>query len=1024
MERNIEKHYKGLNTDFHPLEQPEGTYRYCINGVIQRGDKLFISTEQANIECGNLEGYTLIGHVYLENNTFAIFLTNGITSRISLLENCSITTLVENTCLGFNVKSQVEAKYRKRLGCERIIYFTDNLNPLRYYNLDREELFYTTEYEEYLENGDTNPYTGEIWDCNKFLLIPEYNIPCFSNAEIISGGILKPGKYFFAIQYLTEDLNPTNWIYDSNGINIFHDELTGNYESIQGSSNYSENTLAGKVEPTSKAIKLNVSSLDTRFRYYRIAIIEFTSGTGNISNSYSSPQIPITSDEFIFDGNLQGYASVTIEEILQPREDIEKAAHIEQLENRLIVANTKGKEVNFCNFQRFASKISSKYVVKSVPVQEVDISGNPKNPLTPFDSMSFLGGEVYAFGIVYIFRDGFESPVYHIPGTYKNTRYNPDTQSCIVVDDTSVIPTWNENIEHLVPSSDAATYNALPDSQKIPKWRVEETAISIDANSGYLAYWENTGNSIYPNIRTCDNSDYWGVDACGNSLTDTPVRHHRFPSRELVPHIQQGTTATSEVQLLLTVTLNDGEIFPSPDPTVQVDYDLNGIAQTPYTQLITSSDVPIENQVIITIPNADEGDITNITISGLSSEFTSSVTLRTLNTRYSDTTTVELLGIEFDNIEYPSDDIVGHYFVRGERDNINRTIIDKGIANRLREKSTSSFDYTTFSYFTNNNNAPNDIYTFTPNYLFEDSKGTPEYIKIENSFNFNNKILGSERYDGVGSIFKETDTIIEHRTQYYSGLIFSDSDKNRSVNKARSFDGLSFDTAYLPGRKFYNLSHTNRLLTYNLESSFPNLGNNIAYVSLRRDINIHPSLENIRYIRMHNCMLTNDTTSEIYGGDIYISHMNMSNTLFREFFQSPLSAIFTAIAIVGAAVAVVATAGTAGAAVAGIASAIGIATSASTITTAITIAAIIAGTIGVTSQAVRAVAQAYAETDLDELAEDNELDALRTPATSTVSYANEHISGTYVESEINVGLRQNENHLCGDYFRYNQYIGE
>ena len=41
----------------------------------------------------------------------------------------------------------------------------------------------------------------------------------------------------------------------------------------------------------------------------------------------------------------------------------------------------------------------------------------------------------------------------------------------------------------------------------------------------------NTLEDRYTDSSKCEDSDYWGKDYVGNSLNNTPIRHHRFPTR-------------------------------------------------------------------------------------------------------------------------------------------------------------------------------------------------------------------------------------------------------------------------------------------------------------------------------------------------------------------------------------------------------------------------------------------------------------------------------------------------------------
>ena len=890
MKNNINRPSKGMITDTDPLDQPKESYRFSLNAVneTREGDRNTLSNERSNEECWSLpDGYLPIGKIYTKDNSLIIFSTDGTNSEIGIVRNCTYSLLINSQCLNFQITNQIEAVYRVRKGCETVIYWTDNFNPVRTVNIDKLSDYYSDAYLAYLENP-IGEFTGEQWNCDLFGLIPPYEIPCFVSAEVLTSGQLEAGSYNFAIQLLDGDLNPTPWIITSHPINIYHDDINEAYESITGSSNFESDNAGGTQVFTSKSIKLSLSDLDNNFVYYRIAVTQASSFNGQVVRTVVSPEIAINQTTFIFDGSLSGYTNIPTNEIKPGRIDLEYAGHIEQLENRLILGNIKGKQVNYCEFQSFASQIHSRYVIKEVPANDQEALGNPKNPLTPFECMGFMGGEVYAMGIVYIFKDGFESPAYHIPGPPPNQRWNWTTEVCDVADDTSVIATWTSNIEHIVPESEEATYNALPNEDKVEKWRVEETAIQVSANEGQMAYWQ-CQEFNYPEIEYCTTGDYWGQDICGNDLVNTPIRHHRFPSRTLEPHVDNNGSITEFVSFTLDVSLNEGQSFPAvPSVDITVDYDYNGVPQTQFSLTILPGDLPIVGELIASVI----GDITSITnvviggtITSYPTEFSYSTNIEQTSSTYVDGSTLRLLGVKFSNVQYPHPDIVGHYFVRGDRDSFNRTILDAGIAGRAREDSYA-FDYITFSYFTNNNNSTEHHYMFTPKFQYTKDVLVPQYIKTELEFDFDSKNLGVRDYDGVGGFIKEVDTLIEHRVQNYVGTVTANGDTNHSKEILLTSDALSYDDNYQVGNRQYNLSHTNRVQMIKLGSPLPKNNNDIPYVTLRVERDVHSNLDSIKYYKMHNCIYEGDVRAEIYGGDVYIAPYQIANTLMREYFQS------------------------------------------------------------------------------------------------------------------------------------------
>ena len=1033
MDKNTNRPHKGMLQDNNPVDQPKESYRYALNAVNETndGNRTLLSNEKSNELCWSLpNGYLPIGQVYTVNNEVVIFSTDGIDSEIGIVRDCIYESIVSSSCFNFTVQYQIDAIYRLRNGCERVIYFTDGYNPVRQINLDKLNFYYTDAYRAWLENP-IGPWVGEKYNCDLFALIPPYEIPCFSEAQVINGGRLLSGSYNFAIQYLDSDFNPTPWVTVSRPINIYTDSFNLGYLFIDGSSNIENDPLGGTANPSNKAIQLTLTNLDESYTYYRIAAIQATSFNGLVTSVIASDTIPISQTTFIFDGNPSSYTEISVNDIYPSRINLEYAQHIEQLENRLILANTKGKEVNFCGFQKYASKIASHYIVKSVEDTSVTAEGNPKNPLSPFEFVGFMGGEVYAFGIVYVFKDGFESPTYHIPGPPVNKRWDWNTNTCkdVVTDysvpaDNAPIFPWNQDIEHIVPATLAGLYNTggiLP----IQRWRVNETAIATSLGvEGQMAFWE-CSTSMYDKRESCVDGDYWGDDFCGDPLEGTKVRHHRFPSRTLEPHVNNDGGINTFYNIVAKVKLISG-VWPNPGFPVDLytDYDYNTVPQATVINAINESDLDsttLEYTFIVATESADAPMlITNIVcnLDPLSlcvlypTDFEVTYTVEFAYQNSYNNSSLKLLGIQFDNVEYPHPDIVGHYFVRAERDDFNRTILDSAIGNKMRESIPGDLklDYITFSYFTRGNtNASFHNYFFAPKFMYQRQDLSPQYIKSELLFDYNSRTLSGLREDAPGNWVVDVDTLIECRVQNYSGTISAGCGLNHAPEKFMTLNGAAFDDNFTGGRRLYNNSLVNNIQVGKLFRRLPidpSTSRDLPYVTFRVERDVHCNLDGIKYYKMHNCMIENEGTPRLFAGDVYITQLKLSNTLFREFFDGPEDAVRNALALFAVALSAVLTIVTFG------------------LATPLLVGAIVLFAIGITATAISALVEAMKETDLDETVTDNELDGLFFIGASFVAYANEYIRGVYVESEINTGLRQENNNECGTYYRENRPITE
>lgn len=384
---------KGLILDTSSIVQPEGTYRYALNAVNEsiEGDILFLTNELSNTECAYLpDNHKYLGSIYISYiDKFVIFSTNNTDSTISMFDakNCSIETIISSSCLNFTSCSYIEGTYTTLSNCgDIIIYWTDNVNPIRYLNISK-PLPLTT--------------GGEL-DCEKIVLFD-----CFVNPDIQllrvvnSGGILETGVYFFSIRYTDIDGNYTNWLNVSNPIPIYDDNTNAPYSSIDGSE--------GGVK-TNKSIDIKISGLDPKYNQIDVAVVSVINGITELkfvnSVSYSSDILFYT-----FTGHT--LYTLSFDEFLTPSIQYTKAKTMIQKDNELYIGNLQSyKNINY---QKFANQIKVDYVTTKIPIVSEDGMGY-KTPYNTYFNKSWLRDEVYALGIVWEFCDGTYSPVFHIPG--------------------------------------------------------------------------------------------------------------------------------------------------------------------------------------------------------------------------------------------------------------------------------------------------------------------------------------------------------------------------------------------------------------------------------------------------------------------------------------------------------------------------------------------------------------------------------------------------------------------------------
>lgn len=916
----------GLNTDVPLGSQPPGTTRFVMTGVdeTKEGDLGTISSEESNEACYQIPKfnnipYVPLGKVYIGEDNFLLFFghASGNSLICELDKNCNLTVHVDDSQqtnkLGFSITQQIDATFRLRRGCERTVYWVDP-KP-RSMVLDKPE--------------DYKDASG-FWNISKFNLFKTYKkIPHFQTVEVVdNGGDLPPGSYNFSIRYLDEDFNPTEFVNSTETIMIYNSPLTAEYRDIRGATKETNDSYL-QYPDSNKSIKIVIdpATLDTDYPFYQIAITEANAGGGLITSTKLTQEISTRNSTFYYTGT--NYESeISQEEVTIFNNIIEKAQSIEQIENRLILGEIEGKQINFCNLQKYASKISADLVTQDIYLNILDNS-NPKDPSLNFNGVGYMPGEIYSFGIVYIFEDNSTSPVYHIPGK------------------SSLVP------ENKVYS---------PADKVYPMSKVDNTCFDTQ-------YIQNEG---------CGTDDYWGVDCEGNPLLGEQVRHHRFPLRSQynIPFVvKQNVTDTPALvkvinvkatasNVSIPVTCNDDTVtcpaYSTGDPlfplTVEVQYqdDLSspvftealslesysasedeGVTVAPNVEFNFNSpniygtvvgvlqitevfaDGTPDNVLTFTGPTSttstgmDQYTITS-TVSGLSYNLIVGVGT---STGTQDVYTGRMYGIKFSNIQAPTDldtngqKVVGYYIVRNERKESDRSIVGSAVLTpTLQEKHfvsqgllfpefASAADYTA--------KLKKDIVGFiSPEHKFDGEKyatfskivqqGTFLKDAVETTYSRSkiNDIADGSGYvsgkhkdgerdkDGFSIQIKtrDTRTIFSQNTT----LNLTTSDLKEVFYLDALEDKELLDSSNTP-KDVFNLACDNKIGMISLKQDLTvPIATSLPYVYLYRDL-INP-YSNFRlepyYKESRNPEAFTTDTCEIFNGDSYITAMRYVNSIY------------------------------------------------------------------------------------------------------------------------------------------------
>lgn len=515
----------GLNRDTSPLNQVEGTYTYAHNIVTDKANRGSISNERDRELYKKLIG-NIVGSCYISPNEQVIFTDQDYI----YLFNTSNDTITPYKIPGADFRNGLIAEARVVNGCDRVVYFTDGVNPRRFFDFDNVNNFKTD---------------GQ-YDLEKFNMTRAFTPPSIQTTILNSGGSLRYGVYNFVVQYLDEN---ENVLYTS-PVDINYTPITDS--TNKGALNIDTNDVAAGAKPESgKSILLNVTNTGNA-EFARITAIRTTTSDGFTSDAHVVAEvISITDGSFTYTytgfSPERGDFTIDKSEVLVNNALYKTAVAQEQVQDRLLQANLTEQTLDYYGLQSYANDIEVKWVVR-------------KESATNIRNRTRLGGDKKALGIVYVMSDGSYSPVQLIQPN-STPDQTTSTYELYITDDVAgrSVPF---KITYQIGNSDPVivwdeTYDTgdtfVVQSQeeiKVLSFEAEESEVGFDIRSSSLQQTGatvdanpipgfelsgNTGayevNQVYeqPVNGDCKDTQYWGA------LTGQNVQYHVLPDRSQIP---------------------------------------------------------------------------------------------------------------------------------------------------------------------------------------------------------------------------------------------------------------------------------------------------------------------------------------------------------------------------------------------------------------------------------------------------------------------------------------------------------
>lgn len=492
--------------------------------------------------------------------------------------------------LNFDEDHPVTGEFRVGATGDTFIYFTDNkysfktdettgieyideYNPPRVFNISKQERFVDLD-----SNNTYNIYgstTNGVFMLNIFMETPV--MPELVALQVVEGGGLETGAYYIALAYADDDLTESNIISVSLPVYIVPlPEQTAPTGMISGAPSGTQ---------TKQSISCKIVMPSITYKYVVPYVIKY-SGTTRFVYKLDPLDVSTGIAYFTYTG-LEAAAQSSIEETIIDKVRYLTAKSLTQLDNKLYMANLTARRD--LGYQRFANNIELRtetLKIENFDPRRYDIfnlnegyaqlvypdneqagwstpTGGGLNGTAPYmyqatregklDSYiqnviapiennkgyraaelaslykGYRRGEVYAFYISFILKDGSESFAYHIPGRVSLGNFETNFNDRV----------WEgtDPRRRLFKTEEVQTYYPLAQpfhllDTSIPISGVDSFGSPVMTAGSTTGFWMNK-TELYPDT---DDFDTWGVGSDGvpyvssNGLRAVPVRHHKMPS--------------------------------------------------------------------------------------------------------------------------------------------------------------------------------------------------------------------------------------------------------------------------------------------------------------------------------------------------------------------------------------------------------------------------------------------------------------------------------------------------------------
>lgn len=407
---------KGIYTNTEPVQTPEGFYPDAENMRVSGDAKR--AEEGTKAMTGVPTNFIQWGNCSIGDKTILLGTVNG-KSVIGSLDKNDVWTLLVPARAGVDVlgivdETQVEGK--KNWAGEDVIYFSTPSGARR------------------INLSSTMPTDDVEFDKVTSLFL-EYDLPRVTYTGEETSGELLSGTYEVYARLVTESGAATSFGISSSIIPVVQSNLNSSRASVTGNPPQTS---------TSKAIKVEVTNIDTAFKYIELAVLTYV-GVANTPVVNITNQILVNDQstiQFTYRGAQDDAGTITLSELITSGVAYSTGKFFAQKDGVLQIGAPTEAELPDINWFRVAENITSKFVVKRIKYDEtLNFSGTAqvdldsigmsysetsddymddtyKNPVTCALFKGYRRNEVYSLTLTPVFVGGVYGPTIHIPANH------------------------------------------------------------------------------------------------------------------------------------------------------------------------------------------------------------------------------------------------------------------------------------------------------------------------------------------------------------------------------------------------------------------------------------------------------------------------------------------------------------------------------------------------------------------------------------------------------------------------------